>query len=118
MHEFWVVGGDCIDFLVLSAPATPIFWLAGEDDELDEDASGGIVAEEPGLGKTLECISTVIMNPAPHRSPVNKRWDAAAKIDVREIKVGNLSWMRSHIAYLLVDHAYRYSALIGAAVGG
>ncbi|KAI0702634.1 SNF2 family N-terminal domain-containing protein [Earliella scabrosa] len=58
----------------------------GEDDELDEDASGGIVAEEPGLGKTLECISTIIMNPAPHRSPVNKRWDAAAKIDVREIK--------------------------------
>ena len=91
---------------------------SGEDDDVDEEALGGIVAEEPGLGKTLECISTVIMNPAPDRSPVNKRWDTEAQIDVREIKVGNLSWMRSHIAYLLVDHAYRYSALIGAAVGG
>ena len=91
---------------------------SGEDDDVDEEALGGIVAEEPGLGKTLECISTVIMNPAPDRSPVNKRWDTEAQIDVREIKVGNLSWMRSPIAYLLVDYAYRYSALIGAAVGG
>lgn len=60
----------------------------GEDDDLNEDALGGIVAEEPGLGKTLECISTVIMNPAPpSRTPLNKRWDAEAKIDIKEVKV-------------------------------
>ena len=32
MHELGVVGGNCVDFLVLSAPATPIFWLACKDD--------------------------------------------------------------------------------------
>ena len=32
MHELWVVEGDYVDFLVLSAPATPIFWLACKDD--------------------------------------------------------------------------------------
>ncbi|RPD76905.1 hypothetical protein L226DRAFT_459082 [Lentinus tigrinus ALCF2SS1-7] len=58
----------------------------GRDDDWDEDSPGGIVAEEPGLGKTLECISTIMMNPAPDRSPVNKRWDTEAQIDVREIK--------------------------------
>ncbi|KAI0334196.1 hypothetical protein GY45DRAFT_1318648 [Cubamyces sp. BRFM 1775] len=57
-----------------------------EDDQLNEDARGGIIAEEPGLGKTLECISTILMNPAPERSPVNKRWDPEAKINVKEIK--------------------------------
>ncbi|KAI0742548.1 SNF2 family N-terminal domain-containing protein [Daedaleopsis nitida] len=58
----------------------------GEDHELDEDALGGIVAEEPGLGKTLECIATIMMNASPDRSPLNKRWDSDAKIDVKEIK--------------------------------
>lgn len=59
----------------------------GADDDLDDDTLGGIVAEEPGLGKTLECISTIMMNPPPERSPDKKHWDAEAKIDVREIKV-------------------------------
>ncbi|TBU46840.1 SNF2 family N-terminal domain-containing protein [Dichomitus squalens] len=60
----------------------------GEDEDEDEalEALGGIVAEEPGLGKTLECISTIMMNPAEGRSPVNKRWDPEAKIEVKEIK--------------------------------
>ncbi|KAI1790830.1 SNF2 family N-terminal domain-containing protein, partial [Ganoderma leucocontextum] len=57
-----------------------------EDDDCEEDARGGIVAEEPGLGKTLECISTIMLNPALDRSPINKRWDPEAKIDVKEIK--------------------------------
>ncbi|KAH9856240.1 SNF2 family N-terminal domain-containing protein [Lenzites betulinus] len=57
-----------------------------EDDELNEDALGGIVAEEPGLGKTLECISTIILNPALDRSPANTRWDSETKIDVKEIR--------------------------------
>ncbi|KAI0830062.1 SNF2 family N-terminal domain-containing protein [Trametes gibbosa] len=57
-----------------------------EDDELNEDALGGIVAEEPGLGKTLECISTIILNPALGRSPANKHWDTETKIEVKEIR--------------------------------
>ncbi|KAL1937944.1 hypothetical protein VTO73DRAFT_12694 [Trametes versicolor] len=59
---------------------------SANDEELNEEALGGIVAEEPGLGKTLECITTIILNPAPERSPVNVRWDPEAKINVKEIK--------------------------------
>ncbi|KAI9061801.1 hypothetical protein FKP32DRAFT_1594010 [Trametes sanguinea] len=66
----------------LVSPTRP----TAEDDELNEDALGGIVAEEPGLGKTLECITTIMLNPAADRSPANKRWDLEAKIDVREVK--------------------------------
>lgn len=64
----------------------------GEDYELDGDARGGIVAEEPGLGKTLECISTIMMNPGPERSPVNTHWDPEAKLDVKEIKAWSSSF--------------------------
>ena len=66
----------------LISPARPT-----DEDELNEEALGGIVAEEPGLGKTLECISTIIMNPAINRSPENKHWDAETKLNIKEIKV-------------------------------
>ncbi|KAH7925001.1 hypothetical protein BV22DRAFT_1034512 [Leucogyrophana mollusca] len=49
-------------------------------------ALGGILAEEPGLGKTIECIALILLNPAPGRHPGNKRWDAGAQIEVKEIK--------------------------------
>ncbi|KAH9837867.1 SNF2 family N-terminal domain-containing protein [Rhodofomes roseus] len=52
----------------------------------DADSLGGILAEEPGLGKTLECIALVLLNPSIGRTPANKRWDSVAKVDVREIK--------------------------------
>ncbi|KAG1750477.1 SNF2 family N-terminal domain-containing protein [Suillus paluster] len=52
----------------------------------DAAALGGILAEEPGLGKTIECISLILMNPAPERNPTNKRWDAEANLEVKEIK--------------------------------
>jgi E3 ubiquitin-protein ligase SHPRH len=49
---------------------------------------GGILAEEPGLGKTLETIALILLNPAPHdRNPTVKRWDPEAKLEVRAIKV-------------------------------
>ncbi|OSD03772.1 hypothetical protein PYCCODRAFT_1365388 [Trametes coccinea BRFM310] len=66
----------------LVSPTKP----SAEDDELNEDALGGIVAEEPGLGKTLECITTIMLNPAVDRSPANKRWDLEARIDIKEVK--------------------------------
>lgn len=40
-----------------------------------------------GLGKTIECIALILLNPAPERSPACERWDAAAQIYVKEIKV-------------------------------
>jgi E3 ubiquitin-protein ligase SHPRH len=52
-------------------------------------AFGGILAEEPGLGKTLECIALVLLNPAPSRNPSVKLWDAEAGLHVKEIKASN-----------------------------
>lgn len=69
---------------------------------------GGILAEEPGLllsctlrgreayvalnaylglGKTMECLSLMLLNPAPERNLSNQRWDPEAQLHVREIKV-------------------------------
>jgi E3 ubiquitin-protein ligase SHPRH len=53
----------------------------------DNCAMGGILAEEPGLGKTLMCISLILLNPAPGRNPSNMCWDPTARLDVKEIKV-------------------------------
>ncbi|KII84144.1 hypothetical protein PLICRDRAFT_179819 [Plicaturopsis crispa FD-325 SS-3] len=47
---------------------------------------GTILAEEPGLGKTLECIALILLNPHPARNPSVFAWDAKAQIDVKEIK--------------------------------
>ncbi|CAL1697614.1 unnamed protein product [Somion occarium] len=52
----------------------------------DDDPLGGILAEEPGLGKTLECIALILLNPAVGRNPTTKSWDPVAKIDVREVQ--------------------------------
>ncbi|KAG6844323.1 hypothetical protein H0H87_007807 [Tephrocybe sp. NHM501043] len=50
-------------------------------------ALGGMLAEEPGLGKTLESISLILLNPAPvERNPSVTRWDTEAQLDVRAIK--------------------------------
>lgn len=48
---------------------------------------GGILAEEPGLGKTLECIALIILNPCIERSISHARWDSEANLNIREIRV-------------------------------
>ena len=52
-----------------------------------EDFLGGILADEPGLGKTLESIALILLNPAVDRNPSISRWDPIGVIDVKEIKV-------------------------------
>ncbi|KAF9007147.1 SNF2 family N-terminal domain-containing protein [Cyathus striatus] len=48
---------------------------------------GAILAEEPGLGKTLEMITLMLINPAPpERNPSVTRWDPVARLDVRAVK--------------------------------
>lgn len=49
---------------------------------------GGILAEEPGLGKTLETLSLILLNPAPDdRNPSSMRWDPEARLNVKAVKV-------------------------------
>ena len=109
MPLFWEktsLGGQEHFFNTLTAAVSPSF-------PKDSTALGGILAEEPGtpfsinhqhtsniitgLGKTIECISLILMNPAPDRNPSNKRWDAEAKLEVKEIKVMRpMSDLRTH----------------------
>ncbi|THH15865.1 hypothetical protein EW146_g4683 [Bondarzewia mesenterica] len=60
--------------------------LSQEVPDPGRTAPGGILAEEPGLGKTLECIALILLNPGIGRIPSNSRWDPEAKVDVKEIK--------------------------------
>ncbi|KAH8818676.1 SNF2 family N-terminal domain-containing protein [Flagelloscypha sp. PMI_526] len=56
-------------------------------EKLSSNAFGGILAEEPGLGKTLETIALILLNPsAPEYTPEMIRWDPEAKLDVKAIK--------------------------------
>ncbi|KAJ6504820.1 SNF2 family N-terminal domain-containing protein [Mycena vitilis] len=54
----------------------------------DEPAPlGAILAEEPGLGKTLEIISLLLLNPAsPDRHPGVKRWDPESELEVKAVR--------------------------------
>ena len=48
---------------------------------------GGILAEEPGLGKTLECLALILLNPSIGRSLSHAWWDSEARMTIREIRV-------------------------------
>ena len=49
---------------------------------------GGMLAEEPGLGKTLETIALIQLNPAPSEwNPSFTSWDDIACLEVKAVKV-------------------------------
>ena len=54
---------------------------------------GGILAEEPGLGKTVETIALILLNPAPPEyNPMLTRWDPQASLEVKAVKVSLTSY--------------------------
>jgi len=51
---------------------------------------GAMLAEEPGLGKTLETIALILLNPAPSDwNPTLNRWDEVARLDIKAVKVSD-----------------------------
>ncbi|KZT00238.1 uncharacterized protein LAESUDRAFT_816623 [Laetiporus sulphureus 93-53] len=97
--------GEAAPQLIVSPDELPLFWeevepetgqkwyfnrllgiVSAEKPQEENSPLGGILAEEPGLGKTLECIGLVMLNPAIGRSPRTKRWDADSKVYVKEVK--------------------------------
>ena len=53
----------------------------------DVEYTGGSLNEAPGLGKTIECMALILLNPGDQRNPSVKRWDADAEVDVQEVRV-------------------------------
>ncbi|KAH9068111.1 SNF2 family N-terminal domain-containing protein [Lactarius deliciosus] len=47
---------------------------------------GGIVAEEPGLGKTVECIALILLNPGLGRNPTDARWNFEGIMPIKDIR--------------------------------
>ncbi|KZV84430.1 hypothetical protein EXIGLDRAFT_776552 [Exidia glandulosa HHB12029] len=90
-----------------STPEIPLFWQKlpalwdqqGEQLMYYNRLTGGLsatppafihypglfVAEEMGLGKTLECIALLLFNRLQDRVPTNARWDPSAEVDVAEV---------------------------------
>ncbi|KAI0035543.1 SNF2 family N-terminal domain-containing protein [Vararia minispora EC-137] len=103
--------GDIIDVSSLHADARvlPPMWerltMANSEDEMlvwyyhrlsatlttdfpaeEFPPPGAILAEEPGLGKTLECISLILLNPGTGRNPSESHWDANAELNVKQVQ--------------------------------
>ena len=61
--------------------------LSLEAPTSDIEHPGGSLNEAPGLGKTVECLALILLNPDIWRNPSVKRWDLEAEVHVREVHV-------------------------------
>jgi E3 ubiquitin-protein ligase SHPRH len=76
---------------------------------------GGSLNEAPGLGKTVECIALILLNPGIGRNPSVKHWDEEAKVFVKQIKVLCHIRFSFHMSELAsVDDINRLPARIGS----
>ena len=64
---------------------------------------GGSLNEAPGLGKTVECMALILLNPDIRRNPSVKRWNADAKVHVREVHVSG------YMLFILFFHSFNLS---------
>lgn len=119
-----------------SSSDLPLFWeqievdgrilylnrLTGEilpSDPPRDECKGAILAEEPGLGKTLESIALIMLNPSTNRTPRRKIWDSSANAEVSQIKVSDcLKGVIVSLRVLNLDHSDRYTNFIGISVDG
>ena len=81
----------------------------------DVEHPGGSLNEAPGLGKTVECLALILLNPDIRRNPSVKRWDPNAEVYVREVHVSG--YMLHLIPFLLiethVDNAHHHTCYSG-----
>jgi hypothetical protein len=70
---------------------------------------GGIVAEEPGLGKTLECIALILLNPGLGRNPSDARWNSEGTMPIKDIRVRLVLALSLKKLTQIVDYSHRYS---------
>jgi hypothetical protein len=61
--------------------------LSLEPPPPDVEHPGGSLNEAPGLGKTVECMALMLLNPDVRRNPSVKRWDTNTGVYVREVHV-------------------------------
>lgn len=61
--------------------------LSLEPPPPDVERPGGSLNETPGLGKTVECLALILLNPDIQRNPSVKRWDVDMKVYIREVHV-------------------------------
>jgi len=72
---------------------------------------GGILAEEPGLGKTLECIALILLNPGVERSLSHTRWDSEARRTIKEIRVCSIFSFSLRDLLRIIDNTHRHPEL-------
>ncbi|WFD29578.1 RING-type E3 ubiquitin transferase [Malassezia sp. CBS 17886] len=74
---WWVrVGASPLFFHVLTGELTDDAARAGDD------VAGAVLAEEMGLGKTVEILALILQNRAPERNELPAYWDAANEVHV------------------------------------